>query len=141
MKPHSEQNHSVENHLQVNVEEYDKMIRVFVPHYEELLETAVGFLNELMISPSASVLDLGGGTGALTQAIAVGCPKTRIELIDIDPKMLTQARIRLAAHVDRVNIREGSFHDPLPPTDVVVASLSLHHIHDLEQKTKLYRSI
>ncbi len=31
--------------------------------------------------------------------------------------------------------------DPLPAADAVVASLALHHVHDLRAKTELYRAI
>ena len=59
--------HSVEQHLVVSVEAYDSAIRTFVPYYEEMLRTGVEFLAAL--APAAPrVLDLGGGTGALTPA-------------------------------------------------------------------------
>jgi tRNA (cmo5U34)-methyltransferase len=132
--------HSVQQHLQVSGDGYDVAIRAFVPHYDEMLQTAVALLGELA-PPSPRVLDLGGGTGALTEAIARGLPAARVELVDIDPQMLAQARARLAWAGERVRVREASFHDPLPPCDVVAASLSLHHVHDLELKTRLYGSI
>ena len=55
--------------------------------------------------------------------------------------MLAEARQRLADFGDRVSFHQGSFLDPLPLTDAVVASLALHHVHDLEIKTALYRAI
>lgn len=131
--------HSVEQHLHVTVETYDSMIRSFVPHYEEMLATAVALLGDLAPS-NPRVLDLGGGTGALTQAVLRGLPTAKVELLDIDPQMLRQARHRLDGE-DRVVFREGSYFGILPTSDAVVASLSLHHIHDLERKVLVYRSI
>src|SRR5262249_56204830 len=55
--------------------------------------------------------------------------------------MLGEARRRLATFDDRVDFRQGSFLDPLPTADAVVASLSLHHVHDLAEKTAVYRAI
>jgi tRNA (cmo5U34)-methyltransferase len=55
--------------------------------------------------------------------------------------MLGEARRRLAGHGERVAFEEGSFLDPLPISDAVVASLALHHVHDLQTKTELYRAI
>ncbi len=55
--------------------------------------------------------------------------------------MLEEARRRLAPFAERVRFREASFLDPLPAADAMVASLALHHVHDLEAKTDLYRSI
>jgi len=131
--------HSVEKHLQLSVEQYDSLIRTFIPHYDEMFENAVELLRQLT-PPTAHVLDLGGGTGALTQTIVRGCPQARVELLDIDPQMLAEARKRLGSE-ERVIIRQGSFLDLLPKSDAIVASLSLHHIHDLETKVKLYASI
>jgi tRNA (cmo5U34)-methyltransferase len=55
--------------------------------------------------------------------------------------MLAEARRRLAGFGDRVSFQQASFLDPLPVADAVVASLALHHVHDLETKTALYRAI
>jgi tRNA (cmo5U34)-methyltransferase len=132
--------HSVEHHLRVTADAYDHAIRAFVPHYEEMIATAVGVLGALA-PKAARIVDLGGGTGGLTQAVVRGLPGVHVELLDIDPQMLEQARARLAGEAARVTIRHGSYFDPLPACDAVVASLSLHHVHDLEQKTGLYASI
>ncbi len=37
--------------------------------------------------------------------------------------------------------REASFLDPLLAADAAVASLALHHVHDMETKTAPHRSI
>jgi hypothetical protein len=55
--------------------------------------------------------------------------------------MLGEARRRLSGYGERVAFKEGSFLDPLPSADAVVASLALHHVHDLQTKTELYRVI
>src|SRR5437588_6413980 len=89
----------------------------------------------------AHVLDLGGGTGALSSAVLDGLPGARVTVLDVDPDMVAEARQRLANFGDRVAFQQGSFLDPLPVADAVVASLALHHVHDLETKTALYRAI
>jgi tRNA (cmo5U34)-methyltransferase len=55
--------------------------------------------------------------------------------------MHDEARRRLARFQDRVSFQQGSFLEALPRADAVVASLALHHVHDLQTKTALYRSI
>ena len=62
-------------------------------------------------------------------------------LLDVDRDMLGEASERLAGYGDRVAFQEGSFLDPLPTADAVVASLALHHVHDLQTKIELYRAI
>jgi len=132
--------HSVKRHLAVDADAYDVEIRRFIPHYDEMLATGVELLAALA-APAARVLDLGGGTGALSAAVLRGLPEARVTVLDVDRAMLDEARRRLAPFGDRVELREGSFLDPLPAADAVVASLSLHHVHDLGTKTDLYRSI
>jgi tRNA (cmo5U34)-methyltransferase len=132
--------HSVKRHLDVDAEGYDVQIRRFIPHYEEMIETAVEVLRAL-VPPDAHVLDLGGGTGALSAALLDGLPGIRVTLLDVDPDMLGEARRRLAHFGERVSLHEASFFDPLPAADAVVASLALHHVHHLEKKTELYRTI
>jgi len=105
-----------------------------------MLATGVELLAALA-PPTAHVLDLGAGTGALSAAVLGGLPDARVTLLDVDTAMLAEARGRLAPFGARVRVREASFLDPLPTADAVVASLALHHVHDLDAKTDLYRSI
>jgi tRNA (cmo5U34)-methyltransferase len=132
--------HSVKRHLQVDADGYDVQIRRLIPHYDEMISTGVEVLAALAPA-DAHVLDLGGGTGALSAAMLDGLPGVRITLLDVDPDMLAEARRRLVRFADRVSFHEGSFLDPLPRADAVVASLALHHVHDLEAKTELYGRI
>lgn len=132
--------HSVKRHLRVDADEYDLQIRRFIPHYEEMIETGVEVLAALAPADS-HIVDLGGGTGALSAAVLAGLPRSRVTVLDVDADMLAEARRRLAGFGNRVSYEEGSFLDPLPAADAVVASLALHHVHDLETKTALYRAI
>ena len=134
------ESHSVKRHLDVGADAYDAQIRRFIPHYEEMIATGVEVLGAL-VPADARVLDLGGGTGALSGALLNGLPEVRVTVLDVDPDMLGEARRRLARFGDRVAFHEASFFDPLPAADAVVASLALHHIHDLARKTELYRAI
>lgn len=132
--------HSVKRHLDVEADAYDVQIRRFIPHYDDMLATAVELLGSLC-GPEPRVVDLGGGTGALAAAVLKGLPRARVTVLDVDPEMLAVASVRLAAFGDRVDFREASFLDPLPEADAVVASLALHHVHDLDRKTDLYREV
>ena len=130
----------MKRHLDVDAERYDVEIRRFIPHYEEMIATGVEVLSALAPA-TGRVLDLGGGTGALSSAVLDGLPGVQVTVLDVDTDMLREARRRLARYDERVSFQEGSFLDPLPAADVVVASLALHHVHDLKIKTELYRSI
>lgn len=132
--------HSVKRHLEVDPGEYDVEIRRLVPYYDDMLATGVELLAALG-PPNAHVIDLGGGTGALSAAILARLPDARVTLLDVDAAMLDQARRRLEPFGERVELRAGSFVDPLPAADAVVASLALHHVHEMAAKTGVYAGI
>ena len=130
--------HSVRRHLRVEIEAYDKIIRAFIPAYEEMLARAAEAVAE---SKPKKVIDLGAGTGALAQAVLRRCEGASVELIDADAEMLTQARERLAPFASRVQYTKRAFQGPLPACDAVVASLALHHVPTLAKKRTVFRAI
>ena len=128
--------HSVRKHLRLEVDAYDEMIRRFIPGYEEGLRRAA--CEVAAVRPNL-VLDLGGGTGALTEAILEYEGVGTVEVIDVDPEMLDRARARLLRFGARACFRERAFDASLPACDVVAASLALHHIPTMERKKALYK--
>ena len=130
-------NHSVRRHLGIAIDAYDAMIRRCIPGYEAMLDRAA---RELSTVGPGLVLDLGGGTGALSEAILMAGTGT-VELIDIDPEMLAHARRRLAPFAGRVRFSERSFLSALPHCDGAAASLALHHVPTMEAKRALYQRI
>jgi len=132
--------HRVATHLGVDAAEYDVAIRRFVPHYDAMIGVIISILDE-SLGESPLVIDLGAGTGALAAAILEAIPRARVLLVDIDPSMLDIAGARVAGYGVRAELHKASFHDELPSCDAVVASLSLHHVPDVDQKRALYTQI
>lgn len=130
-----ESSHSVRRHLRIAVGEYDTAIRRFIPGYEEMLAEAARALRPAAPGP---IIDLGAGTGALSEAILDTVGDAVMELIDVDPEMLNQARTRLARFGDRARFTERSFLEPLPRCRGAAASLSLPHIPAMDAKQELY---
>ena len=130
--------HSVRRHLRVEIAAYDAMIRRFIPGYETMLEVVAG---ALAASGPDRVIDLGAGTGALSEAILAHDGVQRVELIDVDPEMLDQARRRLERFEGRFRVREMSFLAALPPCDGAAASMALHHVPAMDEKCALYGRI
>lgn len=134
--------HSVEGHLKLNVADYDKLIRQLVPGYAAMRTAHMALLKKLLPADRRSlVLDLGGGTGALAEAVAEVLPSAEIEIWDTDPAMLAVARERCARFGDRIRYVERSFAAPLTPCDAVVACIALHHVKELTVKRAIYRNI
>ncbi len=106
-----DETHSVKRHLDVDAESYDAQIRRFIPHYDDMLATSVELLAALAPADT-QVLDLGGGTGALSAAVLEGLPGVRVTVLDVDPDMLGEARRRLVGYGDRVAFHEGQLFRP-----------------------------
>ncbi|HEU4413040.1 MAG TPA: class I SAM-dependent methyltransferase [Polyangiaceae bacterium] len=132
--------HSVERHLAVGPAAYDDEIRRFVPGYDAMLDEAASAVAE-HAPGAARVLDLGAGTGALSERVAARCPGARFVLLDADAAMLARAGARLEGLRGRLELRAGRFTDPLPAADAAVASLALHHVPDLDEKARVYRGV
>jgi tRNA (cmo5U34)-methyltransferase len=153
MTTRAEPAHRVATHLGVDAAAYDAAIRRFIPGYEEMIDEVVSILDG-SLDEEVRVVDLGAGTGALAGAILDRIPRARAILVDIDPHMLEVAAARVAPHGQRAELRCTRFDDALtslaaenvggePGAGVgaVVASLSLHHVPELEQKLALYARI
>ncbi len=130
--------HSVRRHLRVEIDAYDETIRRFIPGYDAMLGVAA---RTLATARPDVALDLGAGTGALSEALLLHGDAGTVELIDVDAEMLEQARIRLARFGERVRFRQVSFLGELPPCDAAAASLALHHIPSIDAKRAVYGRI
>lgn len=129
--------HSVSEHLGIDLGEYDSLIRRYIRAYDEMLDSAVdAVLGSGMLE---RVLDLGAGTGALAEKLLERHPTCTVELWDVDPQMIQRAQARLERFGQRVRVREASFFEVDGTADAAMASLSLHHVHDLGEKAALYR--
>jgi tRNA (cmo5U34)-methyltransferase len=121
--------------------EYDDFIRRVVPRYDEMMER----LLEGVPRTAVSVLELGCGTGNLSQRLVALVPGARFTFVDAAPEMAAAVRARLQAVAPAAAARSTfvvtTFEEfePEPGAfDLVVAGLSLHHVADLGP---VYRSI
>ena len=138
----------VATHLGIRLEEYDALIRTFIPDYEAMLAAAAGTLATLR-RPGPTVVDLGVGTGALAAACRGVRPEARLIGIDADPAVLELAAGRLgsgavgagtpATGPGRVDLVAADFlAADLPEADAFVASLALHHVRTAAEKRAFY---
>jgi tRNA (cmo5U34)-methyltransferase len=127
--------HSVRRHLSLQTEAYDEAIRRFIPGYESMLDVVADAVAE---AAPGLVLELGAGTGALSEALLSRGEVGAVEVLDVDPEMLDRARDRLVRFEGRVRFALRSFDEPFSECDALAASLALHHIPTLEAKSALY---
>jgi ubiquinone/menaquinone biosynthesis C-methylase UbiE len=122
-------------------ESYDSLIHRAVPRYDEMIARQLDYLP----GNPRRVLELGCGTGNLSLQLAKTFPRADLTLVDGSAEMISLVRSRIGesrsdsssrvayveARFEALDLRVGSF-------DLVVSSISLHHVKD---KAALYRRI
>jgi ubiquinone/menaquinone biosynthesis C-methylase UbiE len=100
-------------------------------------------IEEMKIEKSHQVLDLGCGTATLTILIKRTYPEVEIIGLDIDPKILEIARLKIKEAGMDIKLDQGSaFELPYPDNsfDRAVSSLVIHHLTH-ENKVRTFREI
>lgn len=114
--------------------EYNQFIVRVVPRYEEQLALLLAYAPQ----QASRVLELGCGSGNVSLRIVERWPGAQFTFVDGAPEMLARTRARLhevhPAVTGRTRFIRQQFEaltlDP-ETIDVVVASLSLHHVADV----------
>ncbi|NDD66566.1 methyltransferase domain-containing protein [bacterium] len=109
---------------------FDDMISRSVPHYD-LLQALMVRVVRAYAPPDAHVLDMGCSTGTTLCALALALPHLNGLGIDSSPPFIAQARHKAQTMgvSDRVHFDVGCLPSlPLPPADVMVASLVLQFL-------------
>jgi len=135
---------AVRNAFNADAQIYDRSRRQMVPCFDELYGAAAGLI-PFQQNRAFEVLDLGAGTGVLSQFIAAKFPHAKILLADIAPEMLKLARERfgradsgIESRVDYLLLDHGQ--DPLPGSfDAIVSGLSIHHLEHDEKRALFAR--
>lgn len=119
--------------------QYDALRRRLIPPFDDFYGTTIEALS-LGGRPIRRVLDLGAGTGMLTERVAAAFPAARITLLDGSEAMLAEARGRLGDG-ERFTYLHGDLRDPLPdgPWDAVVSTLAIHHLRDPDKRALFAR--
>jgi tRNA (cmo5U34)-methyltransferase len=118
--------------------DYDAQRRRLVPPYDAFYGAAADLVS-LRASGGVRVLDLGAGTGLLSEALLAGEPGLAVELLDGSTEMLELARERLGDSARAVHVQD--LREPLPegPFDAVVSALAIHHLEHGDQRELLAR--
>lgn len=90
-------------------------------------------------SAHKSMLDIGGGSGAFTAAIAATAPHVQFGIFDL-PDVISEARTRLAPA--QIEFHPGSFKENAIPTDYdLITLVRILHDHDDDVVLALLRKI
>lgn len=120
--------------------EYDCNRRKFIPCFDDFYQNTTAFLAAHIAAPKR-VVDLGAGTGLLTQFWFQSFPNAEYILTDIAADMLQVARKRFAG-LETVSYQAENYLYKLPdvPFDTAISALSVHHLEDA-QKGKLFANL
>ncbi len=127
------------------VARYDRDMAIMHPNREAMIQAVVDVL-PVDESAKFDLLDLGIGTGILSQALLKSFPSAQVIGVDGAAPMLEVARKRLAGFDGRFELVAGDFRklDAVLPESfspfAVVSSFALHHVPPSD-KIKVLRSI
>ncbi len=128
------------NIFDTNAMRYDRHRQKIIPNFDIFYKTLVDLLPFKQETPF-SFLDLGAGTGLLTELILNVFPNARATLIDISEQMLSIAKQRFKnrPNIDFIimNYSENSLSGMY---NAVVSAMSIHHLSH-EEKAELIKKI
>lgn len=119
---------------------YTELISKCVPRYHEMLFNMFRYIPES--SKPKRIIDLGCGTGNLTQQILDHFPDAEIHALDLSEEILEESRKRFSG-VKNISFIKADFRQmDLEPDsyDLVMSSIAIHHITD-PNKIRLYRDV
>jgi tRNA (cmo5U34)-methyltransferase len=116
-------------HFDELAEQYDDL---FVSHMYDYDVTHEMILTMLPFSSARTVrvLELGPGTGNLTQKVLTRFPHSTVVGYDLSEQMLAQARAKLAAFEARLQLCQGDISQTVfpGPFDAVISAIAVHHV-------------
>ena len=131
-------NEALKEKFNENAEKYDKIRKLIIPCFDELYDITKNLANSKKDKPR--ILDLGAGTGLLTKYLFEKYPEAEFTLIDLSEEMLKLAKNRFQRYNNFKYITADYLEHDFNSFDIIVSSLSIHHIEDKEKK-KLYKKI
>jgi len=113
---------------------YTDMLDKAVPKYREMLWLMLHYVPD-NFKPK-TILELGSGTGNLTELIIEKFPNAEITVVDISEKILEECKARFQSNktikycqsdFKKIDFERESF-------DLVISSIAIHHIEDVDKQ-------
>ena len=131
---------SVEQFYNAISRDYNDLLDRAVPRYREMLGSVLYYLPS-GFSPRR-ILELGCGTGNLTEYVVRQYPEAAIDVVDISGAILQECQQRFAS-VRTIAYHQADFKTlafPANSYDLVVSSIAIHHLED-EHKRLLFQKV
>lgn len=117
-----------------NAAEYDVSRRRLIPCYDLFYGTAVELASRTVKDKNPSILDIGAGTGLLSEHVLQKFPTANLALLDESAEMLAKAQIRLEQYKPKVFVQAMTSALPSEKFHAVISSLAIHHLSDKDKK-------
>ncbi|MCQ2063568.1 MAG: class I SAM-dependent methyltransferase [Fibrobacter sp.] len=140
---------SIKDQFNLVAKEYDKNRRKFIPYFDDYYIATTELIAKEICTVPRKIVDLGAGTGILTQFWYEHFPEARYVLVDIAEEMLAIAKKRFNGCAN-VEYRAMDYSVALPDCtngedgasrpDIFISALSIHHLEH-EQKKNLFKMI
>ncbi|HEX2935304.1 MAG TPA: L-histidine N(alpha)-methyltransferase [Bacteroidales bacterium] len=130
----------IQERFNLIAQKYDQQRRHFIPCFDDFYQTSIGFLAE--VKPNCqTILELGAGTGLLTQYLFNKFPQAQFTLLDISGQMMEVAKERFAG-LSNFHYVVADYSEQLPGRkwNLVASALSIHHL-DEDEKAALFSRI
>jgi tRNA (cmo5U34)-methyltransferase len=120
---------------------YDDWMKKALPGYDDFFAVATEVMPFAGDTP-IRVLDLGAGTGLFSQHVLQKYPNATFVLCDVAVKMLQVAEQRFAEQTGQFEFVIEDYRNlrAVEEFDLVISSLSIHHLSD-EEKKRLCRQV
>ena len=126
---------TIDEAFDASVAYYDDWMVKALPNYSDIFSSALALLS---FEPQASldVLDLGAGTGLFSSHVLGKYPQANFVLVDLAEKMLEVARQRFGDGSRQFQYVLGDYRklEGQAEYDLVISSLSIHHLEDAEKQ-------
>lgn len=131
----------VKKHFEEEAREFDSIILKLIPYYPEMLGALVSAI-PFNKSKVIKVIDLGCGTGKISEMVKIDFPNAMITCLDVAENMIKMAKNNLSDYSDiSYQLADFNHFDFEEQYDVAISSLSLHHLTTDEDKKSFYRKI
>ncbi len=126
---------SIQQAFNTAAADYDKLRRTLIPCFDDFYKTAVEVIPGDRTAP-LKALDLGAGTGLYSGMVQAVFPNAEFTLLDLAVEMLEKAKSRFRRMGKSPKIVIGDYVEADLGTsyDLVISSLSLHHLSDPDKE-------
>ena len=131
----------IKQHFEAEARDFDGIILTLIPDYRRMVEALVAAIPFESAAPLRAI-DLGCGTGTVTQAVVDAFPNAHVTCLDLAENMIAMAQSKMAdfPQVSYV-LSDFKIFEFDGRYDVIVSSLALHHLATDDEKRRLYRRI